>query len=112
VILLTVAFALLGERVLASARSLPSAARAAVLGLAIAPMAFAMGAPLPIGLSAVSARAPGRLPWLWAVTGATSVVGSVLATMTGLHFGIRAVLLAGAGVYGVILLLSRRVVPG
>jgi hypothetical protein len=68
-----------------------------------------MGAPLPLALGAIARRAGGRIAWLWAINGAGSVLGSVLATLVGLHFGIRATLLVGASFYVVALVLSRRV---
>ena len=60
----------------------------------LAPLGLALGAPFPAGLSAVSERAGTRIPWLWAVNSATSVLGSVLATLVSIHLGIAATLVA------------------
>jgi hypothetical protein len=105
-IVLVLGFAIGGSALLSATRGFGVVGRALVSALLIAPIGLALGAPLPLGLGAVGARAPGRIPWLWAVSGATSVLGSLLATMVGLHFGIVAILLAGAGIYSLALFLS------
>jgi hypothetical protein len=107
--LLVLAFAIGGHALLEATRGLGGAGRVLVASLTILPLGLALGAPLPLGLGAIGLRAPGRVPWLWAVSAATSVVGALLATMVGLHFGIRAILLAGCGMYLLALALSGRV---
>lgn len=77
----------------------PPALRAALAGVAIAPAGLLLGIPFPAGLSAVSRRANTRIPWLWSINSATSVLGSILATLTSLHAGIPGSLLAGALIY-------------
>ncbi len=77
----------------------PPPLRALLAGLAIAPAGLLLGIPFPAGLSAVSRRANTRIPWLWSINSATSVLGSVLATMTSLHAGIPGSLAAGALIY-------------
>lgn len=109
VIALTVAFAVVSQPLFSATRTLSGGVRALIVGLAILPLGLVIGAPLPLALGAVSTRAGARIPWLWAVNGATSVLASVLATLVGLHFGVRAVLIAGAGFYALALLLSRPV---
>lgn len=83
--------------------------RAFASALLLAPLGFAMGIPFPAGLHAVSERAASRVPWLWAVNSATSVLGSVLATLVSLHAGIDASLAVGAALYAGALALSGRV---
>lgn len=107
VIVLSVLFAGLGEPLLTATRGFGTNVRALAAAVAILPLALAMGIPLPLGLGAVAARASGRVPWMWAISGATSVFASVLATCVGLHFGIRAVLLAGSAFYVFAIILSR-----
>jgi hypothetical protein len=109
VVVLAIASAFGSERILSATRGLGGTGRALVAAATIVPVGLAMGAPLPLALGAISRRAGGRIAWLWAINGATSVLGSVLATLTGLSFGIRATLLAGAGFYALALILSRRV---
>jgi hypothetical protein len=81
-----------------------------VAALLIAPVGLLLGAPLPSALVRVASHAPERIPWLWSVNGATSVLGSILATLTALHGGLRLTLLLGAIAYAVALALSLRVV--
>ena len=78
------------------------------IGVAIAvvlPAGFLMGQPFPLGIKEVRRQAPGTIPWLWAVNGAASVVGSVLATMVALRAGFPVVSLAGMLCYGLALAL-------
>jgi hypothetical protein len=69
----------------------PQAARVAAALALIAPLAFFMGMPFPIGLSRVSERAPALVPWAWGVNGCASVVSAVLATILAIHLGFAAV---------------------
>jgi hypothetical protein len=71
--------------------ALPLLAKAALTTTLIAPLAFTMGLPFPLGLSRVSAEAPGLVPWAWAINGCSSVVGAVLAGILAMHFGFTAV---------------------
>lgn len=71
--------------------ALPFLAKGAVATVLIAPLAFMMGLPFPLGLSRVSAEAPGLVPWAWAINGCASVVGAVLAGLLAMHFGFTAV---------------------
>ncbi|MET0390216.1 MAG: hypothetical protein ABW321_29865 [Polyangiales bacterium] len=84
-------------------------ARAVIAGVALAPLGFLMGMPLPSGLAAVRVRNAERVPWLWGVNGATSVLGSVLSTLGSMHFGITALLTAGVGAYVIAALLWPRI---
>ncbi|MGI9305338.1 MAG: SAM-dependent methyltransferase, partial [Gammaproteobacteria bacterium] len=65
----------------------------------IAPLAFLMGMPFPLGLSRLAARAPTHIPWAWALNGCASVVSAVLATLLAVHFGFSFVVMAAIGLY-------------
>jgi len=65
----------------------------------IAPLAFAMGFPFTLGLSALPSAEGGRIPWAWAVNGFASVIGATLATLLAIHLGLAAVLLLAGGLY-------------
>jgi len=66
---------------------LPDAARIAVsLGL-IAPLAFFMGMPFPLGLRRLSDATPALLPWAWGINACVSVVAAALATLVAMHLG-------------------------
>ena len=53
----------------------------------IAPLAFLMGMPFPLGLSLVSHRCPSWIPWAWGINGCASVISAILATLLAIHFG-------------------------
>lgn len=62
------------------------------LGL-IAPLAFFMGMPFPLGLQRLATTAPAFLPWAWGINACVSVVAAVLATLLAVHLGFTAVVL-------------------
>jgi spermidine synthase len=67
--------------------SAPEGIRIAVSVGLIAPLAFFMGMPFPLGLREVSEAAPRLVPWAWAINGCASVTSTVLATLLAIHFG-------------------------
>jgi hypothetical protein len=77
----------------------PLALRMLTTILCLAPLGFLMGMPFPGGLAWLRARAPGMIPWAWAVNGCMSVLASVLAAMIALSAGFSWVLAAGALAY-------------
>lgn len=80
---------------------LPLAGKVAVSLLLIAPLAFAMGLPFPLGISRLGEAHPGLIPWAWAINGCASMLGAVLATVVAIQFGFSAVILAAVGLYGI-----------
>ena len=62
-------------------------------------MGLTLGLGFPIGIGLASGRVPEQTPWLWAVNGAMSVVGSVLAVVTSLAWGITFTATVGALCY-------------
>jgi SAM-dependent methyltransferase len=67
--------------------------------LLIAPLAFAMGMPFPLGLASVAARTPLLVPWAWALNGFASVVAAVLATVLAIHWGFTAAVIVAVFLY-------------
>ena len=61
--------------------------------LVLAPLAFLMGMPFPMGLEKVATAAPGLVPWAWGVNGCASLISAVLATVLAVHFGFTAVVI-------------------
>ena len=55
--------------------------------LLIAPLAFLMGAPFPLGLDVISKSLPAWIPWAWGINGCASVVSAILATLLAIHLG-------------------------
>jgi hypothetical protein len=92
------------------------AVRLAVSGILLAPLGFMMGMPFPTGLRALAARslcevaAPGTdnaVEWAWAMNAAASVLGSVLAMVVAIQFGLNVTLACGVAAYLLALLLLR-----
>jgi hypothetical protein len=77
----------------------PLAVRLLATGVSLAPLGFLMGIPFPGGLAWLQDRAPGLIPWAWAVNGCTSVLASVLAALVALSAGFSWVLGAAALAY-------------
>ncbi len=96
-----VALAYLGllPPLLAALRPLPDAAKIALSLALIAPLAFAMGMPFPLGLARLARRAPGWIPWAWAINGSASVVSAVLAIVLAIHLGFTAVVAIAVALY-------------
>ena len=65
----------------------------------LAPLGFLMGIPFPGGLAIVKSKAPGLIPWVWAINGCASVLSSVLSMMLAVSFGFSWVLVAAALAY-------------
>ena len=75
--------------------------RLIVAVLLLAVMGFLMGMPFPVGIRWVGRRQPTHVPWLWAINGVTSVLGSALATALSIHIGFRLTLVIAMMVYAV-----------
>jgi len=77
----------------------PLVLKAAVSLAAIAPLAFLMGLPFPLGLARLAAEAPASIPWAWGINGCASVLAALLAAVLAVHFGFALVLGAAAVLY-------------
>lgn len=66
---------------------LPGVAKIALTLVCIAPLAFCMGLPFPLGLARVARQMPDMLPWAWGINGCTSVLSPILATILAMHYG-------------------------
>jgi spermidine synthase/MFS family permease len=65
----------------------------------IAPLAFLMGLPFPLALTAVKRDAAPLIPWSWGVNGYASVISASLATLIAIHFGFSSLILAAVAIY-------------
>lgn len=83
-------------------------ARVALAIVLVGVPGFFMGIPFPLGIRAAREELGDRLPWLWGINGAFSVVGSVLAMLLSIGWGIRVSMLVGIGCYALALPLLRR----
>jgi len=94
---------------------LDDAARVLVSLIAIAPLAFFMGMPFPLGLKTLAVVAPGFIPWAWGLNGFAwfaSVISAALATLLAIEFGFSVVLVAALCMYALAALLFRAPVAG
>jgi hypothetical protein len=72
----------------------------------IAPLAFCMGMPFPVGLHALSKYANHYVPWAWGINGCASVISAVLATLLAIHFGFNAVIITAVILYLTIMMVK------
>jgi hypothetical protein len=84
----------------------------------LVPLGFAMGMPFPTGLRALAEssklgeEASGNLvEWAWAMNAASSVLGSVLAIIIAIQFGLNITLAMGAAAYLLAIVLARTLRP-
>jgi spermidine synthase len=80
--------------------------RIALSAALLLPLGVGLGMPLPAGIAMLGRDRPQHLAWAWAINGATSVLGSVVAMLIALTVGFRVVVLTGAACYVVALLLG------
>jgi spermidine synthase len=104
--LLAVAYAYLLPQIFAAGLGLARPLRIALSILLLAPLGIVLGMPLPAGIGALGRRRPDHLAWVWAINGATSVLGSVVAMLIALMVGFRIVVLTGAACYVIALALG------
>jgi len=78
----------------------------------IAPLGFVMGMPLPLGMRLLQRRAPLALAWAWGVNGSLSVMGSVLAMVLSVFWGITHALVVAVVMYSVALVAYGKVREG
>jgi spermidine synthase len=67
--------------------------------LLIGPGALLMGVPFPTGLRQMAESRDAAVEWAWAVNASASVLGSVLAIVIAMEFGVTVTLLCGAVSY-------------
>ena len=81
------------------AAGLPLLLRVVLVMLLIAPPAWLMGMPFPLGMSRLSVAAPALVPWAWGVNACATVVGAALAALLALHLGFSGVTLLALALY-------------
>ncbi len=103
-------------RLLAACIGVKLVFRIAMSGMLLVPLGFLMGMPFPTGLRALSASSTLTAPngashndnaveWAWAMNAAASVLGSVMAMVIAIEFGLTITLACGAVAYLLALLL-------
>src|SRR4029077_209709 len=112
---------------LSSLIGLPFPAKLVVSGIVLVPLGFAMGMPFPTGLRRFAQTSTPELPatefgepattednaveWAWAMNAASSVLGSVLAMVIAIHFGLNITLACGGAAYLLALALLPTLAP-
>jgi hypothetical protein len=97
----------------------PFVAKLLVSAVILVPLGFVMGMPFPTGLRALASIPVPEFPaaaggetnqnaveWAWAMNAASSVLGSVLAMVIAIQFGLNATLASGALAYLAAMLLT------
>ena len=74
-------------------------ARAVAGLLGLAPMAFAMGMPFPLGLARLARTQPEFVPWAWGLNGCASVISAIAALLLAMAVGLRTTLLLALALY-------------
>src|SRR5262249_55400133 len=93
-------------RLLSAAVGLHFALKLMIGVVVLVPLGFLMGMPFPSGL-----RRTNTVEWAWALNAAASVLGSVLAMVVAIHFGLTVTLICAAGSYLLAGLCSRTWLP-
>jgi predicted MFS family arabinose efflux permease len=79
---------------------LPFLLKLLVSAVLLIPLGVAMGMPFPTGLRALADQSDDNsIEWAWAMNAASSVLGSVLAMVIAIHFGLNVTLASGALAY-------------
>jgi spermidine synthase len=103
IVLLGTAYLLLLGPLLGHLTMLPDSLRILLSVALIAPLAFCMGMPFPLGLAQLADHAPGLMPWAWAINGCASVISAVLATLLAIHLGFSTVIAMALALYALTL---------
>ncbi|HKF23331.1 MAG TPA: hypothetical protein VKE93_17285 [Candidatus Angelobacter sp.] len=92
--------------ILSAGVGLPFLLKLLISGAVLLPLGFLMGMPFPTGLRRVD-----TVEWAWALNAAASVLGSVMAMVIAIHFGLTLTLFCAAAAYLVAALCSRALQP-
>ena len=84
--------------------ALPLPLKAVCAFILIAPSAFVMGIPFPLGLRFLGQHSERQVPWAWGINGCLSVVSTALAAILAVEGGFVMVMLLAAAFYGMVAL--------
>ena len=108
IILLLFSYVWLMPPVLRALVGWPFALKLMISAAALVPLGLAMGMPFPSGLRAFSEQGDNAIEWAWALNAASSVLGSVLAMVIAIQFGLNWTLACGGAAYVLALALVPR----
>jgi hypothetical protein len=86
--------------------------RIVLTALFVAPCGLLMGAMIPSVIRVLGAGRSALVPWGWGVNGATSVIGTSIATIIAIYGGFTTTFLIGAALYAIAGLLGAQVARG
>jgi hypothetical protein len=98
--LVSLAYLILLPLLFDASMGLPAPVKIVIVLALIAPVAFFMGLPFPLGLSRLAQSSAPLIPWVWGINGCASVIAAILATLLAIHFGQTVVLLLALLMYG------------
>ena len=104
---ISLAYVLILPEVFGRLAGLPDILKVGLSLLVIAPLAFCMGMPFPIGLGSVAKESAAFIPWGWGLNGFASVLSASLATLLAIEFGFTAVILLALALYALAAALFR-----
>lgn len=100
IIILIIIYILLLNPLLIATVTLPLAVKFLLSIIIIAPLAFLMGFPFPMGISRLYRTGNNdNISWAWGINGSFSVISSILAVIIAVEFGFTVVKIAAAGCY-------------
>ncbi|HXZ28742.1 MAG TPA: hypothetical protein VEG08_12185, partial [Terriglobales bacterium] len=110
IVLALAAYVFILPRTLGALVGLPFVLKLGLSAAVLAPLGLAMGMPFPSGLRAlaasVGATGENTIEWAWAMNAAASVLGSVLAMVIAIHYGLAVTLACGGAAYLMATVLS------
>ena len=86
--------------------ALPLPLKALCAFVLIAPPAFVMGMPFPLGLRFLGRHSERQVPWAWGINGCLAVVSAALAAVLAVEGGFVMVMLLAAACYGGVVLVK------
>jgi hypothetical protein len=101
IVLLALLYVVALPPLLAALMGLPQAAKVLLTIALVAPLAFCLGMPFPLGLAALAAEAETLVPWAWGINGFASVVATLGAALLAIHWGHSAVVLLAVILYAI-----------
>jgi hypothetical protein len=97
--LVLIVFGLLTPWAITHLRGLGTPARIVLAVVLLSPPGFVMGMAFPRGLQLATRHAPASAPWLWAINGTTSVLGSIGAVLMSISGGLSVTFSLGVAAY-------------
>lgn len=84
---------------LSAAAGLPLVLRGSLALILLAPLAFAMGIPFPVGLRTLGDLSESLIPWAWGINGVASVISAAAAPLLAMEIGFSGLIVVAATAY-------------